>query len=231
MGPSRRPRSRRAGTRCTEPPARQPHLLALLTVAAVAAAGGCLAATTPGGEVARAWAAGPARWLLLPDEVEAVGRVTTSAELTSFLQAFWRRRDDDPRAPEVPLREVYAQRVADADSLYAEDGVRGSLTDRGGALVLLGPPTILSYSSREALSWEGRRSPGVRPTRPVRLEIWTYLAADLAPALRELRARRGIVEGEVRLTFLLGPRHTRLIQGKDAIADAACAWARCSEEP
>jgi GWxTD domain-containing protein len=227
MGPSRRPRSQRAGRRCTEPFGWRRGLL-LLGAAAVAA-GGCLAATTAGNEAARAWAEGPARWLLLPDERAALHRVTTSGELTAFLQEFWRRRDDDPDTPEVPLARLYAQRVADADRLYAEEGVRGSLTDRGGALLLLGPPSLMSFSVRQVPAWESRRTPGPRPTRPVRLEVWTYQPRDLPPALRELRAGGKAANGKVTLTFLLGSRSTRLIEGREIFAQAACAWARCAE--
>ena len=188
-------------------------------------------AKTTGGEAARAWADGPARWLLLPDERAALREVHTSADLAAFLQGFWRRRDDDPRSPENRLGEVYAQRVADADRLYQEDGVRGSLSDRGGALLLLGPPSVLSYAAKATPTWESRRTPGPRPTRPVRLEIWTYLERDLAPPLRALRERRGAPTAEVTLSFLIGPRHTRLIEGREVLEQAACAWARCDAPP
>ena len=229
MGPSRRPRTRRAAP-CTERGARGRRAAPLLAV--VAALGlGCSAAAGPGSDAARAWAEGPARWLLLADERAALARVDSAAELSAFLQAFWRRRDDDPSTPDVPFGELYAQRVTAADRLYAEDGLRGALTDRGGALLLLGPPSILSYSSREAPIREARNTPGRRPTRPVRLEIWTWLPRDLPP---DLAARLGdelADDGEVALTCLLGPRRTRLIEGRHVLGRAACAWARCDASP
>lgn len=229
MGRSRRPRTRRA-TPCTE--RGRGGLRAALVLAAAAALGaGCTAAAGSGSEAARAWAAGPARWLLLPDERAALARVDSAAELSAFLQAFWRRRDDDPATPEVPLGEVYAQRVAAADRLYAEEGLRGALTDRGGTLLLLGPPSILSYSSREAPSWDARRSGGRRPTRPVRLEIWTWLRRDLPPEIAARLEDELAADGEVTLTFLLGPRRTRLIEGRHVLGRAACAWARCDAPP
>jgi GWxTD domain-containing protein len=197
----------------------------------VAAATGCAAGPSPGAAAARDWADGPARWLLLPDERDALRRVRTAPELTRFLQDFWRRRDDDPATPEVPLGALFAERVAAADRLYPEDGVRGALSDRGGVLVLLGPPTMLSYSTHQAPSWEGRRAPGVRPTRPVRIEIWTYLPADLRPEVRaRLQAAGELESGMVRLTFLMGPQHTRLIEGRALLVHAACAWASCDSD-
>lgn len=240
MGPSKRPRSRRAGTRCTSvchSPARPPRAAwscrglaallggALLLLASCAAGDAGAGAAARMAEVTQAWAEGPARWLLLPAERQALREVRTQAELSAFLREFWRRRDDDPATPDIPLAHLFAERVAAADRLYAEEGLRGSATDRGGALVLLGPPSVLSYSSRAAPAWSGRRVPGPRSTRPVRLENWTYLPADLPPLLRDgLLADGG---AEVRLTFLLGPRHTRLIEGRQFFARAACAWARC----
>jgi GWxTD domain-containing protein len=228
MGSSRRPRSRWAATRPTEPSSRWRQLLPLLGAAVAMTVAGCAGSLLPGAQAARDWSQGPARWLLLPDEKDALEEIASTAELATFLQAFWRRRDDDPSTPEVPQGEVYAQRVSAGDRLYAEDGVRGSLTDRGGALLLLGPPSILSYSNRQAPSRESNRSQGVRPTRPVRLEIWTYLPADLSPEVAAELApdlgRRGLLE----LTFLAGPQHTRLIEGRDYLERAACGWARCS---
>src|SRR5690606_11757032 len=145
------------------------------------------------------------------------------------LQAFWSRRDADPHTPGNAFGDLYARRVADADRLYGEEGVRGALTDRGGTLLLLGPPSILSYSAREVPTWGNRRAPGPRPTRPVRVETWTYLPQDLHPRLRALRERRG-EGGPAAVTFLVGPRHTRLIEGREVLAQSACAWARCDED-
>jgi GWxTD domain-containing protein len=200
----------------------------MAVVFAGCASGGDAELAARASEAAKSWAEGPARWLLLPEERDALRAVGSQAELSAFLQVFWRRRDDDPATPDIPLAHLFAERVTAADRLYAEEGVRGSSTDRGGALVLLGPPSILGYSTRAALTREGRRAPGARPTRPVRLENWTYLPADLPPPLRASLLRDG--EGRVELTFLLGPQHTRLIEGREFYGRAACAWARCDPE-
>ncbi|HEV8629380.1 MAG TPA: GWxTD domain-containing protein, partial [Thermoanaerobaculia bacterium] len=101
----------------------------------------CRAPASPAAATARAWGNGPARWLLLDDEQQALGRVRTNTDFASFLGAFWACRDDDPATDENPFGRLFAERGAAADRLYAEPGVRGSLTPRGGALLLLGPPT------------------------------------------------------------------------------------------
>jgi GWxTD domain-containing protein len=186
-------------------------------------------APAPAAQTARSWAAGPVRWLLLPDELEELREVRTSAQFSGFLQAFWTRRDDDRSDDEIPFGAVFAERVAAADRLYVEDGLRGSLTDRGGALVLLGPPTILRSSQRRTPTWTGDPPPGARPTKLVQLETWAWQGRDLSP---ELRTAFGLADDdqEVTLTFVVGSRHTRLLDGREVLALAACAAARCADE-
>ena len=171
------------------------------------------------------------RWLLLPEEQEEMRAIGDAAELSRFLQRFWSRRDDDPSTPDIPLTAIYAERVGAADRLYAEDGVRGSLTDRGGALLLLGPPSILRTAQRKTPTWSGAKPPpGARPTRLVTLEIWAYHPDDLSPALRELMGM-GWEGREVALTFQLGARHTRLIEGRELLALAARSLVPAHAEP
>lgn len=236
MGPSKRPRSRR---RCTEPePARRPaasrrrgrarHLAgAAVLAAALGAVGGCRA-PAPAAEMARAWGEGPARWLLLPAEQAALRQVRSAPELTRFLRDFWRRRDDDPASDENPFGQLFAERVVAADRLYTESGVRGSLTDRGGALLLLGPPGILRGAQRRVPAWTGNPPPGARPTRLVQLEVWAYPLRDFPSPLRDLLAGEAGERQEVTLTFLIG-RHTRLVAGKELLALAARSAAGCAD--
>ena len=219
MGRSRRPRSHRPSIEGAAALARRGRR-AVLAVTAVLAAG--CAAMEPGSETARAWGQGPARWLLLPDE-QAELEGLRDADLPGFLQRFWRRRDDDPSTPEVPFAAVYTERVAAADSLYAEEGMRGSLTDRGGALLLLGPPSILRTAQQRSLTWGGAKPPpGARPTRLVKLEIWAYHPDDLSPDLRGLMGL-GWEGREVAVTFQVGARQTRLVEGRDLLLLAARA--------
>jgi len=217
MGRSRRLRSRPPSTERGAAP-RGGGRWPLLAAAALAAA---CAAVAPGSETARAWSEGPVRWLLLPEELEELHAIRGGPELSQFLRAFWSRRDDDPSTPEIPITQLYAERVAAADRLYAEDDVRGSLTDRGGTLLLLGPPTMLRTAQRRSPTWSGAKPPpGARPTRLVALEIWGYRPEDLSPALRGLMG----VEWEARevaVTFQIGARHTRLIEGRDLLLLAA----------
>jgi GWxTD domain-containing protein len=216
MASSRRPRSRPQSTDGAG--AAGLALLAILAAACSAAA--------PAADTARTWGEGPARWLLLPDEQEELRAVRTSAELSRFLQEFWARRDDDPTTAEVPLGTLFAERVSAADRLYPEGDLRGSLTDRGRVLVLLGPPSILRTAQQRAPTWSGSNPPpGARPTRLVTLEIWAYRPEDLAPELRELMGLDW-ENREIAVTFHAGQRHTRLTEGKELLELAARALVR-----
>jgi GWxTD domain-containing protein len=115
------------------------------------------------------WAAGPARWYLLAAERKMLEQVRTSAEAVNFIEQFWRLRDPDPRTAENRFRETFASRVEAADLLYAEGSTRGSLTPRGRAQLLLGPPVHLVVSTEPVLTWSRARSScSSRPRSPWR---------------------------------------------------------------
>jgi len=94
------------------------------------------------------WAEGPVRWLLTPDERRSYVGLVDPISRSELIANFWRSRDPRPDTPENEFREEFDKRVAFADSRFAQDEVRGSLTDRGMVFVLMGPPT---YSGRRPL--------------------------------------------------------------------------------
>ncbi len=175
----------------------------------------------------RAWADGPAGWLLLPEERRRARRVVSVAEALNLIEEFWRRRDPDPAVPGNPVREAFQQRVEAADQLYGEADRRGSLSDRGGALILLGSPSHLHVTSRPALRWD------LSENRPERVaseeqsyEIWGYRLEDLPPRLVELLSSRGDAEAVVlQLSFARGRGRTRLAEGRELLDLAARALA------
>ena len=172
----------------------------------------------------RTWRAGPARWLILPEEERQLARVRDHAAAVAFIEAFWRRRDPDGPRPGNPFEQEFHRRVEAADRLYAEGVLRGSLTDRGRALVLLGSPTHLSYGQRPVPAWQ----PGPLGSRPavetqhIAVERWTYLPEELPPRLRELLERHGR-EATATLTFAAEPHRTYLTEGGKLLELAARA--------
>jgi GWxTD domain-containing protein len=185
----------------------------LLPLLGVAAAGCGSTDERPVAAEAAALVDGPIRWLMLPEEQREARRLRTSREASDFLDAFWRRRAAAGARPNELARQFY-ERVEAADRLYGDEERRGSLSDRGRALVLLGPPPELRYGQRRVPAWEPTR-PGSQHaihTRPLGVETWVYHPADLPPALRELlpEEARG---GEVRLVFLVEGKGTHLVSG------------------
>ncbi|MEJ2086845.1 MAG: GWxTD domain-containing protein [Acidobacteriota bacterium] len=133
------------------------------------------------------WAAGPAQWLLLPDERKELRKILEKGEESDFIDRFWARRDPQPEAPGNAYRDLVTKRFADADVLYRDEAVRGSLTDRGRALILLGPPTHVSVAPRPALAWESGDKGGHRvTTRQDSVEMWGYRGEDLPVGFLEI---------------------------------------------
>jgi len=182
---------------------------------------------------AAAWAQGPVRWLMLPEEQRQCRRLRSRREAVLFIELFWRRRDPTPSEPGNPLLQTFHDRVQAADKLYAEEGVRGALTDRGRALILLGPPPVLRQRVRTVtvattpeddtfgLEISKRKAPEVQRTL---LKDWQYPPEDLEPELRELLDEEEREAGIV-LTFVEGPKRTELIEGERYLELAAEALA------
>lgn len=167
------------------------------------------------------WAEGPAKWLLQPGERRDSRQVQDPEEVTAFIEEFWARRDPRPEEPSNPFREAYEQRVAAADVLYAEEGIRGSLTARGRALILLGSPTHMSITTRPALAWETENPDDQRvTTERFSAEIWGYRREDLpASVLRAWmeRAKGGDDPLALTLTFRTDRRRSQIIEGENLL--------------
>lgn len=205
-----------------------PRLLAALVPVLCCGALGCgSAAERPETSAAAMLMTGPTRWLLLPNEERQIRHLRGNRETVEFIEDFWRRRSLDPASQTNEFARTFYERVAAADRLYPEGDVRGSLTDRGRALILLGPPPLLRYGQRQVPSWEPGQ-PSSRPAvhaRLVAVETWSFQASDLAPALAALLEAEGL-PSEVVLVFLVDAKRARLIAGEHVLDLAARAAVR-----
>jgi len=207
---------RRRAARQRAVPAPVAAVLLLCAPLLLAILGGCAARRSPlPGELA-AWARGPERWLLLPAERRRFERLDDPAAARAFIAEFWRRRERRPGAHD--FQRTFEERVALADRAYAEDGLRGSLTDRGGALILLGSPSVLRSTPHAVLRTGMRRA-----AEPIlqTIEIWGYRPADL-PRLLTLKPRLAR-RTEIDLEFLVEHGHATLASGRDLLTLAAKA--------
>jgi GWxTD domain-containing protein len=188
--------------------------------------GGCGSATAAGGTAALV--GGPTLWLMLPEEQKQARRLGSTREAVAYIESFWRRRDPDPSTPGNEFARAFYERVEAADGLYAEGGTRGSMTDRGRALILLGSPPMLRYSQERVPTWELGRpgSPPAVQSRHLVMESWVYSVADLPPDLVALLEAEGPTPTEIVLVFAAEPRRTYLVQGEKYLEMAARAAVR-----
>ena len=173
------------------------------------------------------FADGPIRWLLLPEEQRQLRHLHTNREAVDFTEEFWRRRDPDPNSPGNEFSKTFYERVEAADRLYSENGTRGSLTDRGRALILLGPPPVLRYSQKKVPAWDPGKggAPPVVQTHTLSLESWVYTVEELDSALKKLVEEKD-ARPEIVLVFAIDPRHTYLLEGDEYLEMAVRAAVR-----
>jgi GWxTD domain-containing protein len=114
------------------------------------------------------WAEGPVGRLLTAEEKRSFARLQDPIERSEFVAGFWRSRDPRPETGENEFLQEFEKRVAFADSRFAQDEVRGSLTDRGMVFILMGPP---AYSGRKALLTGGDSADSSGLSRYSRSEI------------------------------------------------------------
>lgn len=170
---------------------------------------------------------GPTRWLMLPEEQKQYQRLRSTRDVVDFIERFWLRRDPDPDQPGNEFSKVFYDRVEAADRLYSDGSARGSLTDRGRALILLGPPPVLRYSQRRVPTWNPGK-PGAPPavhSQTLSLESWVYTVPELPPALRQLIEEED-PRPEIELIFAVEPRRTYLVEGEDYLEMAVKAAVR-----
>lgn len=86
------------------------------------------------------WADGPEGFLLTKKEKKAWQKIASDAEAEKFIELFWASRNPDPNAAFNTFRAEFEAKVRYADEHFAYTGRRGSLSDRGRVLVLMGRP-------------------------------------------------------------------------------------------
>lgn len=127
------------------------------------------------------WFTGPVQHLMTTEEKERWKLVQTDQEAEAFKALFWAWRDPTPQTAQNDLREEFERRVFVADRDFTNRKTKGSMTDRGRVLILLGPPSKIGTRNPErsrsnpninrADEWDGTvpsaRGQGAR-------QVWTY---------------------------------------------------------
>ncbi|MCH9650897.1 MAG: GWxTD domain-containing protein [Deltaproteobacteria bacterium] len=171
------------------------------------------------------WARGPVRWLMLPAEEKQWRKLESEEQFSSFIQGFWTRRSGPGDRGENPKRTAFHKRVAEADLLFEGEGTVGSLTNRGRAYLLLGPPSELVQNYRNSPDLSAGSGSPIRRAGSQRFleETWSWRPEDLGPDLqKEMSRKRWRVDLVVRFE-VAGDRHI-LRGGEELLRLAARAW-------
>jgi len=86
------------------------------------------------------WADGPVSFLMTTEEISEFQALGEDRDAENFIKLFWARRDPDPRTKANEFRQQFEARVEAADKEFAEEDLRGAMSDRGKTLILLGVP-------------------------------------------------------------------------------------------
>jgi GWxTD domain-containing protein len=178
-------------------------LVALFTPLAVSAATDDRVDRLP--EKDRKWLTEEVPYIISNVERETFLSLQSQAERDAFVDAFWRKRDENPSTIENEYRDEHYKRLDYVNDFFGRDTFRkGWQTDRGRYYILLGPP-------RNRQTFE---SDAVYPT-----ELWFYDNSDLKryglpPFFYLLFFRRfGTGELEIYSPVLDGPQ--ALLTGPD----------------
>ena len=83
------------------------------------------------------------QFLATDDEQREWKKIASDEQADKFVQLFWARRDPDLKTPVNEYKLGFDQRVKEADQLFGLPRLRGALTERGKAYILIGVPKTL----------------------------------------------------------------------------------------
>jgi len=87
------------------------------------------------------WIEGPIRYIAEKEEARIFKKLSSDADRALFIERFWSRRDPSPASLANEYRQMFWERVQEANSLFLDSHKPGWMTDRGKIYVLYGPPT------------------------------------------------------------------------------------------
>ncbi len=188
----------------------------------------CLAATAVAQLSAdyTAWGQGPYQFLLTKEEAAAWKNVRTDADAKAFVDLFWARRDPTPGTPANEFRADVETRIAFADKNFTEGRTKGSLTERGRALLIYGAPKRMERSGGSAapptMATDSNMSDSTRDPAAV---TWIYEDASTKEIF-------GVSRAQIRFVDRLGRSEFKLERGSvDLAAAQSRAMAKSITQP
>ena len=86
------------------------------------------------------WLDGPVRYIAKPEEIKDYKRLDNDRDRAAFVAKFWRNRDPSPGTLTNEYRQLFWQRVKEANEKFLDSAAPGWKTDRGKIYILHGPP-------------------------------------------------------------------------------------------
>ena len=100
---------------------------------------------------------GPAGFLMTDNEKKAYAELKTDAEAQAWTDLFWARRDPDLNTVQNEFKLDFDMRVKAADKQFSYGKVKGSMSDRGKVLILMGKPLAVQNLPAGAEGGAGNR--------------------------------------------------------------------------
>ncbi|MBV8519849.1 MAG: GWxTD domain-containing protein [Acidobacteria bacterium] len=107
------------------------------------------------------WGRGAVQFLMTHDEAAKWKTIQNDADADAFIALFWARRDPTPNTPRNEYREQIEERIRYADEHFGTGKTKGSMTDRGHALVVYGAPAKVVQSTTQDTSSPDTSSGGM----------------------------------------------------------------------
>jgi len=143
----------------------------------------------------REWLDGPVHYIIAPDEIKDFKAQKTDKDRAAFIERFWRRRDPTPNTLVNEYRQLFWNRVREANEKFLDSSKHGWQTDRGKIYILYGPP--------DEMKEDPFADAGTGKSDSAGLIRWTYLnpggRKDLEPVVYVPFVRD--VTGEYRLSY------------------------------
>lgn len=124
------------------------------------------------------WGTGPMQFLLTKEEAATWKKILADGNdeaAKAFIDLFWARRDPSPTTPRNEYREQIGARIRYADeNLAGKEKVRGSMTDRGKALIVFGQPKRVERSAKPLGTTMAESTQGVSESGSQTWMAWIY---------------------------------------------------------
>lgn len=90
------------------------------------------------------WHRGPVLYIARKAEIQQFKKLKNDTERALFIERFWARRDPTPGTLTNEYRQLFWERVREANDNFVDSPKDGWKTDRGKVYILYGPPTEIT---------------------------------------------------------------------------------------